>query len=89
MIDEFLKFSDDIEEVFDLEGLSKSPSVFDRVKLNWFNAEYIRKLTPEKYLEIVNVGIFLVEAVSWSYAFIVHVKPRKWSGSIMEYHAYS
>ncbi len=41
----------ELEEVFDLEGLSKSPSVFDMAKLNWFNAEYIRRLTPEKYLE--------------------------------------
>ncbi len=42
----------ELEEVFDLEGLSKSPSFFDMQKLNWFNAEYIRKLSPEKYLEI-------------------------------------
>ena len=41
----------ELEEVFDLEGLSKSPSVFDRAKLDWFNAEYIRRLTPEAYLE--------------------------------------
>ena len=42
----------ELEEVFDLEGLSKSPSFFDLQKLNWFNAEYIRKLSPERYLEI-------------------------------------
>ena len=42
----------ELEEVFDLEGLSKSPSFFDIQKLKWFNAEYIRKLSPEKYLEI-------------------------------------
>ena len=42
----------ELEEVFDLEGLSKSPSFFDMQKLNWFNAEYVRKLSPEKYLEI-------------------------------------
>ena len=42
----------EMEEVFDLEGLSKSPSVFDIQKLNWFNTEYIRKLTPERYLEL-------------------------------------
>ena len=42
----------ELEEAFDLEGLSKSPSFFDMQKLNWFNAEYIRKLSPEKYLEI-------------------------------------
>ena len=41
----------ELEEVFDLEGLSKSPSIFDTAKLNWFNAEYIRKLSPEAYLE--------------------------------------
>ena len=41
----------ELEEVFDLEGLSKSPSIFDTVKLNWFNAEYIRRLSPETYLE--------------------------------------
>ena len=48
---EFYTLSE-LEEVFDLEGLSKSPSVFDIQKMNWFNAEYIRRLTPEKYLEL-------------------------------------
>ncbi|MBQ3222787.1 MAG: glutamate--tRNA ligase [Clostridia bacterium] len=40
----------ELEQAFDLEGLSKSPSIFDTVKLNWFNAEYIRKLTEEEFL---------------------------------------
>ena len=40
----------ELEEVFDLEGLSKSPSFFSSEKMRWFNAEYIRKLTPEAYL---------------------------------------
>ncbi len=48
---EFYTLSE-LEEVFDLEGLSKSPSVFDIQKMNWFNAEYIRKLSPERYLEL-------------------------------------
>ena len=47
---EFFTLSE-LEEVFDFEGLSKSPSIFDMDKMNWFNAEYIRKLTPEKFLE--------------------------------------
>ena len=42
----------ELEGCFDLEGLSKSPSIFDTQKLNWFNAEYIRRLDPEKYLEL-------------------------------------
>ena len=41
----------ELEEAFDLEGLSKSPSFFSSEKMKWFNAEYIRKLAPEKYLE--------------------------------------
>ena len=41
----------ELEEVFDLEGLSKSPSFFSGEKMRWFNAEYIRKLSPEAYLE--------------------------------------
>ena len=53
---EFYTLSE-LEEVFDLEGLSKSPSVFDIQKMNWFNAEYIRKLSPEKYLELATPGL--------------------------------
>ena len=45
---EFFSLSE-LEEVFDLDGLSKSPSIFDIAKLNWFNAEYIRRLDPEAY----------------------------------------
>ena len=41
----------ELEQAFDLEGLSKSPSIFDMQKMNWFNAEYVRRLSPEKYLE--------------------------------------
>ena len=41
----------ELEEIFDLEGLSKSPSFFDYDKMKWFNAEYIRKLTPEQFEE--------------------------------------
>ena len=41
----------ELEEIFDLEGLSKSPSFFDHAKMNWFNAEYIRRMTPQAYAE--------------------------------------
>lgn len=36
----------ELEEVFDIRGISKSPAVFDINKLNWMNGEYIRKLSP-------------------------------------------
>ena len=41
----------ELVEAFDLRGLSKSPAIFDPVKLTYFNAEYIRALTPEQFHE--------------------------------------
>ncbi len=38
-------------EAFGIDGLSKSPAIFDAAKLRWMNAEYIRKLTPEEYIK--------------------------------------
>ena len=38
---------DDLIRIFDENGINKSPSIFDTNKLTWFNAEYIRRLTPE------------------------------------------
>lgn len=42
----------ELEEVFDIKGISKSPAIFDVNKLNWMNGEYIRKLSPEKFHEL-------------------------------------
>jgi len=36
---------------FDVNGISKSPAIFDTQKLKAINGEYIRKLTPEKFIE--------------------------------------
>ena len=43
---------DELVEAFSVDRLSKSPGIFDVDKLTWFNAEYIRKLSPETYLEL-------------------------------------
>ena len=48
---EFFTLSE-LEEIFDLEGLNKSPAIFNMDKLNWFNAEYMRKLAPEAFLDV-------------------------------------
>ena len=40
---------DELVEAFDIAGISKSPAVFDIVKLKWMNAEYIKKLSPEEF----------------------------------------
>lgn len=40
---------DELLETFDIQGISKSPAIFDINKLTWMNGEYIRKLTPEEF----------------------------------------
>lgn len=42
---------EELIQAFNLEGISKSPAIFDLQKLNWLNGEYIRKLTPEAFHE--------------------------------------
>lgn len=39
----------ELVEAFSIEGMSKSPAIFDVNKLTWMNAEYIRRLTPEAF----------------------------------------
>lgn len=39
----------ELEKAFDIRRISKSPSCFDMEKLRWFNAEYIRAMSPEKF----------------------------------------
>lgn len=43
---------DELCKVFDISGISKSPSVFDYDKLDWFNAEYIRNMTVEQFTDV-------------------------------------
>ena len=38
-------------EAFDYTRISKSPAVFDMVKLRWMNSEYIKAMDDEKYYE--------------------------------------
>ena len=40
---------DELKQVFDLTGISKSPAIFDIEKLRYFNAEYIRAMSPEAF----------------------------------------
>lgn len=42
---------DEMKKVFSIYDVSKSPAIFDPVKLNYVNAEYIRRMTPEQFYE--------------------------------------
>ena len=43
---------EELEKIFDLDGINKAPAIFDMQKLRWFNAEYMRKLPFEEYLRL-------------------------------------
>jgi glutamyl-tRNA synthetase len=42
----------ELTEVFDVKGISKSPAIFDTVKLNHFNSEYIKALSLDDFSKI-------------------------------------
>ena len=44
---------DELIKEFSPERISKSSSQYDVKKLNWFNAQYIKKMADDKYLEFV------------------------------------
>ena len=39
-------------EQFDVDGLSKSPAIFDDVKLRWLNGEYLKAMTPDEFFKV-------------------------------------
>ena len=39
----------ELAEIFDIKDISKSPAIFDIEKLKYFNAEYIRAMSPEAF----------------------------------------
>ncbi|MBE6989331.1 MAG: glutamate--tRNA ligase [Ruminococcaceae bacterium] len=39
----------ELVKAFDMTGISKSPAIFDRAKLDHFNAVYLRSLAPEDF----------------------------------------
>ena len=40
---------DELKEVFEMSGISKSPAIFDIEKLTYFNAAYLRAMSPEAF----------------------------------------
>ena len=43
----------DLKQIFTIDGVSKSPAVFDFDKLLWFNGEYIHKLSDSDFNNMV------------------------------------
>ena len=55
---EFFTLSD-LKKIFTIDGVSKSPAIFDFEKLLWFNGEYIHKLDDAEFLRLVTPFIKL------------------------------
>ncbi len=43
---------EELARAFDLEGMSKSPAIFDIEKLTHFNALYLRAMAPEEFAQV-------------------------------------
>ena len=48
----------ELKKNFSLDGISKSPSIFDEVKMKWLSGEYIKQMSDEEFIE--KAGDFLV-----------------------------
>jgi len=43
---------DELKDVFEMSGISKSPAIFDIQKLKYFNSEYIRAMSAEAFAKV-------------------------------------
>lgn len=43
---------DELIKIFDIKGISKSPAIFDPIKLTWMNGEYIKKMPFDSFYEM-------------------------------------
>ena len=50
--DEEIFSLDELVKEFDYHRISKSPAVFDMVKLRWMNGEYMKKMDDDKFYEM-------------------------------------
>jgi glutamyl-tRNA synthetase len=54
---------DELIENFSLDGISKSPSIFDETKMKWLSGEYIKAMTAEEFKE--RAYVFLKQSKSY------------------------
>ena len=39
-------------EEFDVDGISKSPAIFDEAKMRWLNGEYLKAMAPDEFYKV-------------------------------------
>ncbi|MDR1391765.1 MAG: glutamate--tRNA ligase [Clostridiales bacterium] len=78
----------ELEEMFDITGLGKSPAVFDVKKLLWLNGEYIKKMTFDEfhknalvyYSKVIKNSMLDLEKVSE----LLHTRCEKFSDIVSQ-----
>lgn len=68
---------DELIQSFDIKGISKSPAIFDIVKLTWLNGEYIKKMDFDAFFEMAEP--ILKKAITKTYnlkKIAQHIKTR-------------
>lgn len=73
----------ELEEVFSVSGISKSPAVFDYSKLTWYNEQYIRQMSDESFGEWITPELnkFYGESSAYPLAIIVEMLKSRISKS--------
>jgi glutamyl-tRNA synthetase len=75
----------DLEKVFDLNGISGGNAVFNPEKLDWFNQQHIARLAPEELTRRIQPSLeaaglwndeFLGSRHAWFFAALELLKPR-------------
>lgn len=54
---------DELIDKFDFTGVNKSGAIFDQKKLDWFNAQYLKKMSGDELLE--RARLFIQQAGLW------------------------
>ena len=72
---------DELKKEFSIKRINNSPAIFDVQKLNWVNAQYIKKLSIEEAVELcmphlVEEGITEGKSEEWIYGLVAVFKDR-------------
>ena len=60
----------ELVEAFDYKHISKSPAVFDMVKLSWMNGEYLKKMDEEAFFKLAKPYIDKVITTQMTISFV-------------------
>lgn len=58
-------------EAFDIDGISRSNSIFDENKLNWLNSEYIKQMPLEEFVKIASPWLDKSVAAGGKYDYVL------------------